>query len=336
MFKEQGRQYQENHRPRSRAAEQPTALAPILKAGLFVALALGTIALSGCDHSGPMQTEDAAWQWSGPVDASGIVNIRNTAGEITVEPSADNQVHVVAATRWSKGDWRKDVDFRAVSAANSVTICAVWGRGECSADDYESRLKRGRFRSDAKVAFTVKVPAGVRVDAWTLSGDLAIRASAPVKAHAIDGNIKVGTAVGPVNAETVNGDVDIRMTTIGDDAGPVVATTKNGDAAAWVPEITNGRIEASTLNGAVGSDFGDLMEGRGDRRSFETSIGTGARKYSVQSMNGSAYLRLINADGSVASGGSASTTSRARAAAISIIEEPRAPMARRPELKVNR
>ncbi len=298
---------------------------------LFTALALGTLALSACDQAGPTQTEDRAWQWSGPVDASGIVNIRNTAGEITVEPSADNQVHVVAATRWSKGDWRKDVDFQAVSALNSVTICAVWGRGECSAENYDSRVKRGSFRSDAKVAFTVQVPAGVRVDAWTLSGDLAIRASAPVKAHAIDGDIKVGTAVGPVSAETVNGDVDIRMTTIGDDAGPVVATTKNGDAAAWVPEITNGRIDASTLNGAVGSDFGDLLQGRGDRRSFETSIGTGTRKYSVQSMNGSAYLRLINADGSVAGAGSANTTSRSRASEVLI--EPRA---RRPEQKVNR
>lgn len=310
MFKGQGRQYRGHHRPRA---------ARVVKVGFFAALALGVLALGACDQSGPMQTNSTAWEWRGEVAPAGTVNIRNTAGAITVEPSADNQVHVVAATQWSKGDWRKDVDFQVVSFQNTVTICAVWGRGKCSQDGYDSRVKRGAFRSDAKVAFTVQVPAGVRVDAWTMSGDVAIRAAAPVKAHTIDGDIKVGTAVGPVNAETINGDVDVRMTTMGDDAGPVRAITKNGDAAAWVPEIVNGRIETSTMNGAVGSDFGDLLQGSGDRRSFATSLGTGSRQYSVQSLNGSAYLRLINADGSVAGAeAGVATNPRTRSSTVQI------------------
>lgn len=315
MLKGQGRQHRGDHRPRA---------ARIVKVGFFAVLALGVLALGACDHSGPMQSNSTAWEWRGNVTPAGTVNIRNTMGAITVEPSADNQVHVVAATQWSKGDWRKDLDFQVVSVGNTVTICAIWNRGTCTAEKYDSRAKRGAFHSDAKVAFTVQVPAGVKVDAWTMSGDVNVRAAAPVKARAIDGDIRVGTAVGPVNAETINGDVDVRMTTIGDDGGPVRAVTKNGDAAAWVPEITDGRIETATMNGAIGSDFGDLIQGGGDRRSFATSLGTGSRQYSVQSLNGSAYLRLINADGSVPGAGF-TTTNRARAEAISQLHEPRSP-----------
>ncbi len=313
MFNEHGRQHRDSYRPR---AER------VIKAGFFAALALGVLAAGACHESGPRQTNTAAWEWRGQLAAPGQVNIRNTMGTINVEPSADDQVHVIAATEWSKGDWRKDLDFEVVSTGNTVTICAVWSRGKCSADDYNSRVRRGSSHSDVRAMLTVQVPAGVRVDAWTVSGDVAVRAAAPVKARTIDGDIKVGTSVGPVDAETVNGDVDIRMTTLAD-LGPVRAVTKNGDVAAWVPEITDGRIEAATMNGRIGSDFGGLDEaGAGDRRSFATSVGTGAREYAVQTLNGSAWLRLINADGSVAGGGS-TTSNRARAEAISLLHEPR-------------
>jgi hypothetical protein len=145
----------------------------------------------------------------------------------------------------------------------------------------------------------VKVPAGVRVDAWTVSGDVTVRAAAPVKARAMDGDIKVGTSVGPVNAETMNGDVDVRMTTIGD-TGAVRAVTKNGDAMAYVPEIADGRIDASTLTGELGSDFGaSAISAQNVGRKLEATLGAGSRLYAVQSLNGSAWLRLINADGSV-------------------------------------
>lgn len=106
--------------------------------------------------------------------------------------------------------------------------------------------------------------------------------------------------VGPVDAETVNGTVDVRMTTLGD-TGAIRAVTTNGTAVAYVPEITDGRIETSTINGRIGTDFGSIPAARnGNRaREFETSIGLGTREYVVQSLNGSAWLRLINADGTV-------------------------------------
>jgi hypothetical protein len=285
----------------------------LLKSGFFGLLALSSLALAACRHDRERREEPNAWAWQGDLAAPGVVQIRNTLGSITVEPATDNKVSVVASTSWTRGDPTKDLQFRGVVSGNTVTICAIWNRGECSAEEYNSRAKRGSGRSDARVAFVVKVPAGVRVDAWTLSGDVTIRAAAPVKAASVDGDILVGTSVGPVNAETLNGDVDIRMTTIGD-TGAIRAVTKNGDAVAYVPEIADGRIDASTMHGEIGSDFGtSQIEAHRIGRKLETTLGAGSRTYTVQSLNGSAWLRLINADGSVAPAREAAKASKATA-----------------------
>lgn len=270
-----------------------------VKSTFFALLALGSLALSACHRDRPRREEPNAWAWQGQLAAPGTLQIRNTVGSISVEPAADNQVSVVASTSWTRGDPKKDLQFRGVVAGSTMTVCAIWGRGECSAHEYNSRSKRGAGRSDARVDFVVKVPAGVRVDAWTLSGDVTVRAAAPVKAVAVDGDIKVGTSIGPVNAETINGDVDVRMTTVGD-TGAIRAVTKNGDAVAYVPEISDGRIDASTLRGELGSDFGSTpISSQRIGRKLEATLGAGSRTYTVQSLNGSAWLRLINADGSV-------------------------------------
>lgn len=269
------------------------------------AIALAAATLAACDSSGQRQTNQNAFTWSGDLAAPGVIQIRNTNGPITVEPSPDNRVHVTAATSWTRGNPAREIAFVTDSSAGAVAVCAVWGRGECTTTDYSSSSKRRGVSfgwssgTDASVAFTVQVPAGVRVDAWTIVGSITARTAAPVRARTVTGSVKVGTSVGPVDAETVNGSVDVRMTTIGD-TGAIRAVTKNGTAVAYVPEITDGAIETSTLNGRIGTDFGFVPAARNGRsRKFESSIGAGTREYVVQSLNGSAWLRLINADGTV-------------------------------------
>jgi hypothetical protein len=281
------------------ARRSPFKLA--LKSSFFALLALGSLAMAGCRHRDRERQEDPqAWAWQGELAAPGTLQIRNTLGSITVEPATDNTVSVVASASWTRGDPKRDLQFRGTTSGTTMTVCAIWGRGECSDHEYTSRSRRGGTRSDAEVDFTVKVPAGVRVDAWTLSGDVTVRAAGPVKARTMSGDILAGTSVGPVDAESVSGDVDVRMTTIGE-VGDVRAVTKSGDAVAYVPEIVDGRIDASTLNGEIGSDFGTMpVSSQRIGRKLETTLGAGSRTYTVQSLNGSAWLRLINADGSVA------------------------------------
>ncbi|HEY4658331.1 MAG TPA: hypothetical protein VIH11_02370 [Gemmatimonadaceae bacterium] len=290
---------------------------------IFALLALGTLSAGRCHGVGGEEQNLNAFEWSGPLQAPGVVHLRNTNGPIEVTPSDDDRVHVVADVRWRRGDPAKDLRFPVVTEGSSLTVCVLWTSGTCSASRYTMRSDFwsklfGRRGTDANVKLTVRVPARVGVNALTVNGAVRIAATAPVKARTTNGSIEVGTAVGPVDAVTVNGDVDVRMTTLGGD-GPVRAVTVNGTSSAFLPETFDGDVKLGTLNGRVGSDFAISVVGEGARANhLNGTVGAGGRVVEVTNVNGSAWLRKLNADGTVAgtiavTGAGAATTAPAKA-----------------------
>jgi DUF4097 and DUF4098 domain-containing protein YvlB len=101
-----------------------------------------------------------------------------------------------------------------------------------------------------------------------------------------------------VDAETVNGNVDVRMTTLAAD-GPVRARSVNGSVDAYLPEKFDGAVEMETVLGGLTSDFaGDGIK-QGDKK-FTATLGAGGRKVDVGTVTGSAALHKLRADGTVA------------------------------------
>lgn len=277
----------------------------------FGLLALGTLSASGCvfRSSGPEKVDLNAWSYNRELTAPGTITIRSLNGAIDVKPATGNTLQVTAETRWRRGDSKRDLKFVAEASGNDVLICALWGRGNCSGENYKaggghSVSFRSFFRkgTDANVHFTVLVPAGFKVNVVTVNGGVNVTSSAPVYARTINGSIKVGTAVGPVDAETVNGSVDARMTTIGGE-GPVRAGTINGSAVAFLPASFDGEVDVKTVNGSVASEFAFAASDEGSKRHHLSGIlGAGGREINISSVNGSAFLRRLNADGTVAAG----------------------------------
>ena len=226
-----------------------------------------------------------------------------------MKPATGGTLEVTAETRWRRGDPKRDLHFVAESNGNDVLICALWGRGNCSKENYKASRSGGfpmggffRKGTDASVCFTVYVPAGLKVNVVTVNGGVNVTAAAPVYARTVNGNIKIGTAVGPVDAETVNGSVDARMTTLGAD-GAVRAGTINGTAVAFLPETFDANVNVETVNGSAASEFTFASVGEGTKRNHLRGVlGAGGRSVSVGSVNGSAFLRRLNADGTVAAG----------------------------------
>jgi hypothetical protein len=272
--------------------------------GLLVVCAL---AASACiiDNrpSGPEQVDPAAFSWNAPVDAGSTVFVRNTNGSVKVMPATGGNVTVTAEVRWRRGDPKKDVKFETAHDAAGVTVCALWGEGTCSSGAYKTASTKLGDKilghgTDAEVNFTVNVPTGVKVDVFTVNGSIGIAATAPVFARTANGSIKVATSVGPVDAETINGDVDVRMTTLTGD-GPVRAHSVNGTVAAYVPEKVNGLVDISSVLGSISSDIDGLVK-KGDGKDISGTVGTGGRKISVGTVTGEASLHTLKSDGTVA------------------------------------
>lgn len=277
-------------------------------------LALAAVALASCSaeiESGPARSRAAVFSYSTPLQAGQTLALRNFAGSLTLGPSADDTLRVVADLTW-RGDSTlpRDVSFRGDTMPGGVVVCALIGGSRCTKDDYEVKsdgsgfsIGRGRLRlgmggsSQANAHFRVQVPAGVRLDLVMIDGTIVSASSAPVKARGVNGGITVGTSVGPVTAKMVNGDVDIRMTSLaGTDS--VVAETVNGEVAAYLAEGLSISVDVRVTNGNALSDFAGLSGGS-ERLSKTISgvIGGGGTPVKLRSINGNAQLRRLDASG---------------------------------------
>ncbi len=264
-------------------------------------LPVAVAALVGCDgESGPLQTRDHAFTYAVRADTGQTVHVRTMRGDITVEPSPDDTVRVTATLAWrGDRDPTRGIDLSGRVEGTNILICAVWGGGTCTAERYHSELKfsdRAKGVSNAAVHFRVAVPVGVRLDIVGIDGNIVSASSAPVRARSVNGNVTVVTARGPVYAETVNGSVDARMTTLVN-ADSVVAKTMNGDAWVFLPESVAATVNVSVANGTVDTDFPAAISLVSGRRSLTTTLGGGGTPVRVRTLNGVAGLRRLDAQG---------------------------------------
>lgn len=259
-------------------------------------LLVATLLTAACDGeaSGPLQVRENAFAYRGTVAAGSTVHVRDFAGTVEVKPSADDSVRVSARLEWRKGDPDKELAVSASIVGSDLLVCAIWGKGRCTVDDYDSSLKLGRDGNDAKLHFTVEVPAGVRVDATNISGDIIVAASAPVTAKTLNGSVRVVTAVGPVQGETLNGAVDIRMASlVGTDS--VIAKTLNGAVYVYLPAVDDAVLDLGVANGRASSAF--PLDAPTSGKSIKRTIGAGTRVIHAYSMNGEVALRRLDAEG---------------------------------------
>jgi hypothetical protein len=184
-----------------------TRLAPLLL--VLAAAVTPLVARAQDDDDRSARTERNAFTWSGQLPAGGWLYLRNLNGPVRVERASGGQVEVTADRTTRRGDPRS-VRFEARRAADGrgMVVCALWHDGSCDESGYRSRgggWASGR-RDEVSVAFTVRVPAGVRLDLSTVNGGLEIRgASSEVVAHTTNGPVRAESSGGPVTARTTNG-----------------------------------------------------------------------------------------------------------------------------------
>jgi hypothetical protein len=276
---------------------------------------LATMALvalcAGATVASAQNRADDTFSWNGRIAAGNTVRINNLAGTINVERSGSGQVEVTGQKVYRRGD-PADVRFEVVPEGGNVTICAIWYEGRCTENGPKSGNRRDDDdrNNDVSVTFTVRLPAGVKLEASGVSADVNVTgATAGVSANSVSGNVilnditgdirvnsvsgdvKVtGASTGAIHANSVSGDVEIGVDQL-TGSGDLEFSTVSGDVEITLPANLDATVEMSTLSGELKSDFPMTMQGETRRRNIEARIGSGGRLLKFHSVSGNVTLR---------------------------------------------
>jgi hypothetical protein len=257
----------------------------VLVAGAMAALGLGA---GRPARGGPGDS----WMWKQALPAGSTVEIRNVNGGIDAAPASGAEVEVVAVKKVNEGS-PGDLKIEVVKHAAGVTICAVYPAND---GDPPNECKPGggrmkiRKNYEGTVAFTVKLPASLRLQARTVNGGIKTAAlGGPADVATVNGSIAVDSAA-EVRAKTVNGSVTAKMDRT-EWKGELELTTVNGSVKVELPASASTEVKGATVNGSIESDFGLPVEGKWGPKKVSGTIGAGGRLLNMNSVNGSLQLR---------------------------------------------
>lgn len=210
------------------------------------------------------------FRWSGRVARGQQIEIRGIVGDVRAEVASGDQVEVVGRR---SGDNADRVRIEVVEGDDGVTICAIYPQRRREGQPNGERGSRGGSRDwcggddanegeidaeEARIDFTVRVPAGVRFAAQVVAGDVyATSLRSPVDVATVSGNVQVSTT-GTARAASVSGNVNA---TFGETDGEEMEfATVSGDVVLRLAGSVGAQVSAQTLSGAIESDF-DLRMG---------------------------------------------------------------------------
>jgi hypothetical protein len=175
--------------------------------------------------------EGDTFEWKQAVAPGSAVEIRNVNGGIEAGAASGSQVEIVAVKKVKEGN-PADLKIEVVKHGAGITVCAVYPANdgepanECKPGGGRMKIRKGY---EGSVAFTVKLPANVRLQGRT-----------------VNGGIKTASLGGPADLTTVNGSIQVES------AAEVRANTVNGSVSAKMDRTDwKGELELTTVNGSV-------------------------------------------------------------------------------------
>lgn len=247
------------------------------------------------------------------------LDINAYAGDVTVRAWNRNAVRVEATGS------RDQIEVSSSATAVSVRTQGRHGPPEevtlkISAPPWIA-LKVSGVHTDAKVEgirapITVETVEGeVKVDGGeglvslrSVQGSVSLRnAKGRLRVNSVNEDVDVINSSGEVVAETVNGEIKLRISeaasvdanTVNGDisyAGPIrdggrySFSTHNGDITLTVAENTNASVAVSTYNGEFESEFPVPLQGTRKGKGFNFTLGTGSAQVTLESFQGTIQL----------------------------------------------
>jgi hypothetical protein len=229
----------------------------------------------------------AAWQedfrWAGRLARGQQIEIRGIVGDVHAEVASGDRVEVVGRRSGEDAD---RVRIEVVEGEDGVVICAIYpsrggsdngGRRRTDACDNNNGEGGDNDAEDARIDFTVRVPAGVKFASRTVSGDVnATGLRSAVDVATVSGDVTVSTT-GTARAATISGDV---TATFGEtDGEDMDFASVSGNVILRLAGNVGAEVRAHTLSGEIESDFDLRMRGEDeddDEGGLNIQIGSAA------------------------------------------------------------
>jgi hypothetical protein len=253
---------------------------------LILPLFLSAMTATGCDIAlaDRKHQETSEWRKTFELQSGGQVEVSNTNGLITVEPSTGKAVEVVAV---KTGRGRSPED--AKRALGDIEIAE---NADAAGVRIETRIKRshGWFGSDANVKYTVRVPDGLTSRFLTTNGGVELRGvSGTVTAESTNGGIVAREMSGAFTGITTNGGVDVDMARLGDGGARLECT--NGGVSLRLPADARASISASVTNGGIDTGGLPLEKIESTRRKLEAKLNGGGAPVRMSCTNGGLEIK---------------------------------------------
>lgn len=261
----------------------------------FPALAVVAIAVSvgacGDAFTGPDGAASRQFRWEGSLAPNETVEIRGVNGGIHARRGSGGRVLVTATIRGTPAEI-PEIVVEAVRHADGVTVCARYpdrnGHLIPCLPDGDGRID---IRSNnVHVEFRVEVPDDVTFVGSTVNGPVtAIGLHADVLATTVNGNIDLATE-GIAEATTVNGSIAASLgeTNWGQ---TLQFASVNGSVSVTIQRDVDVRVEGSTVNGRIATDFPLTITKWGFSRQIRGSLGAGTWNLLLSTVNGDIALR---------------------------------------------
>jgi len=224
-----------------------------------------------------------SWSRTYKVAPAGQFELRNVNGSITVEPAAEGADLEVKAERIA----RSSTDEAARELLKKIEI-----HEEATADRVaiETRAPKTWGRDGHEVKYTVKLPAGVHLNARNVNGSVELhRLGGQATVQTTNGGIKGDALTGQLDARTTNGGIDVSLAAV---PGTVSLETTNGGISLGVPAAVAADLSAHVTNGGIHVDDALKFQATGEqtRRRVEGKLNGGGQRIEVATTNGGISL----------------------------------------------